>query len=59
MVWLGFWLLEDSPGSGDDYGVCCDDEGWVGDGGERVSERNLVDVQTFLIGGLEDVFEGS
>lgn len=51
-------LLQYPAGVRDDHRVGCDDEGRVGDRGEGVVDGDGVDIEAFLDGGLQDVFEG-
>ena len=57
MIYFASWLLKNAAGLGDNHSVGGDYEGGIRDGGERVVQSGLVGVQTFLVGGLKDVFE--
>ena len=61
MIGFGARLFEDEAGRGDDYGVSADYEGGIGDGygGGVLGYGYLVDVEGFLEGCLQDIFEGS
>lgn len=58
MVCFAAGFFEDAPRFREDDGVGCDDEGGVRNGGWGGGEGGLVDGNAFLVGGLEDVFEG-
>lgn len=52
-------LLEDAAVSGDNDGVSCDDEVWVGNRGEVCLQGSGVNVKTFLSSGGSYVFPGT